>query len=535
MISFMMSPLKLLCFSLIFFIFSYGNLYAQDSDTSNRPFYEYKGNYGDEVVAKKSKFKSAFGYNLIDMGRNWSPIEIDIIHTAFEQLPPGFHKIPNLKNLYRLDNIVLKAENASADNIPAATLPSFTTIFENISESYRVFVEKQELRVELYNPLFHEGRTDLINIIQHEMAHAFDLSKGFLSFSDEWISLTKFKVLHIFALDGVRDSDSLYSLVNDPKINNYAPIATRNISTYSRQNPQEDFANSVTAYIHYPYFRYTHSSRYEFLKKNVFEGKEYFLNDSSVNSFEEKINSDIEKSLNSGEWVEVRDALVELGRGYFPEIEKKLIRRIKRALGLMSVSRKKDLTLSLATCYLMQPEGLELRKNLVRSNRISVEEVLRDPQCFRYARDTFEQQLSKWAPSSLYFFQDSGNSFIQFDDPVLAPAHVRGFDTEYVWKIFFEGEGRVLLAEGTSVWEKGGNGSVEINLNKSSTRDFEFPEGKILKIELMAKRTHPINFKSFESERTGARFIVQPWFSYVGPNPPNISVTFPVSMLKNSQ
>lgn len=529
----MISAHKFLYFSLFFFIFSFVDLYALDSDTSKRPFYQYKGNYGEEVVAKKSKFKSSFGYNLIDMGRNWSPIEIDVIHTAFEQLPPGFHKIPVLKNLYRLDNIVLNAENAPADDIPAATLPSFATIYENISESYRVFVEKQELRVELYNPLFHEDQIDLINIIQHEMAHAFDFSKGFLSFSDEWISLTRFKVLHIFALDGVRDSDSLYSLVNDPKINNYAPTARRNISTYSRQNPQEDFANSVTAYIHYPYFRYTHSARYEFLKKNVFEGKEYYLNDSSINSFEEKINSDLEKSLNSGAWVEVRAILVELGRGYFPEIEKKIIRRLKRALGVMSVSRKKDITLSLATCYLMQPEGLELRKNLIRSHRISVKEVLSEPQCFRYARDTFEKQLAKWAPSNLYFFQYGGNSFIQFVDPVLAAAHVRGFDTEYVWKIFFEGEGRILLAEGSSVWEKGGNGSVEINLNKSSTRDFEFPEGKILRIELMAKRIHPINFKSFESERTGARFIVQPWFSYIGPNPPNISVTFPVSVLKN--
>ena len=199
----------------------------------------------------------------------------------------------------------------------------------------------------------------------------------------------------------------------------------------------------------------------------------------------------------------------------------------------MSVSRKKDITLSLATCFLMQPEGLELRKNLIRSHRISVKEVLSEPQCFRNARDTFEKQLSKWAPSNLYFFQDGGNSFIQFVDPVLAAAHVRGFDTGYVWKIFFEEDGRILLAEGSSVWGKGGNGSVEINLNKSSTRDFKFPEGKILRIELMAKRTHPINFKSFESERTGTRFIVQPWFSYIGPNRPNISVTFPMNALKN--
>ena len=534
MVYFIMLTYRLLYFSLFFLIFGYADLYAQDVPSAKRPFYEYKGNYSKEVASKKSNFKIAFGYNLIDMGRSWSPIEIDVVHAAFKQLPPSFHKIPSLKNLYRLDNIILNSENTTSENIPAATLPSFTTIYENISQSYRVFVEKQELRVELYNPLFYEDRKDLINIVQHEMAHAFDLSKGFLSFSDEWISLTKFKVLHIFALDGDQDSDSLYSLVNDPKINNYAPIATRNVSTYSRQNPQEDFANSVTAYIHYPYFRYTHPARYKFLKKNVFEGKEYFLNDSDVNGFEEKVYSDLETALNNGAWVIVSSILAELSRGYFPEFEKQIISLIKKALGEMSVSREKDKILGLATCYLMQPEGLELRKDLIRSRRISVKEVLKNPQCFRYARDTFEKQLSKWAPSNLYFFKDGDSGFIQFVDPVLIAGHVRGFDTEYVWKIFFEGEGRGLLSEGSSVWDKGGNGSVVINLKKSAIRDFEFPEGEILRIELMAKRTHPINFKSFLSERTGVRFIVQPWFSYIGPNPPRIRVTLPSISSKNT-
>jgi hypothetical protein len=524
----MISALRFLSFSLFSLVFTFGNLYAQDTDGSKRPFYEYKGNYGEEVSSEKAKFKKAFGYNLIDMGRNWSPIEIEVMHAAFKQLPPGFLRIPKLKNLYRLDKIVLNAENASGDDIPAATLPSFSTIYENISQSYRVFVGKQELRVELYNQLFHEDRIDLINIIQHEMAHAFDFSRGFLSFSDEWISLTKFKVLHIFPLDGVHDSDSLYTLVNDPNVNNYAPTARRNLSTYSRQNPQEDFANSVTAYINYPYFRYTHPARYEFLNKNVFEGKEYFSYVTGVSSFEEKVIFDIEKALNNASWIDVSSILIELDRGYFPKLENKIIARIKKALGSMSVSQSKDKTLGLSTCYLMQPEALELRKSLIRTNRISVKEVLRDSQCFRYARDTFEKQLSKWSPSNLYFYQDSASDFIQFLDPVLSAAYVRGFETEYEWKIFFEGNGAgELLAEGSSLWKKGGNGSVKINLKKSSMRDFKFPEGKILRIELLAKRTNPFNFKSFKSERTGARFIVQPWFSYVGPDSPKIHVTFP--------
>ena len=91
-----------------------------------------------------------------------------------------------------------------------------------------------------------------------------------------------------------------------------------------------------------------------------------------------------------------------------------------------------------------------------------------------------------------------------------------------------------LLAEGSSVWKKGGNGSVVINLQESSVRDFEFPHGKILRIELMAKRTHPINFKSFVSERTGTRFILQPWFSYIGPKRPQIRMSFPANALKNT-
>ena len=104
----MISALRFLSFSLFSLVFIFGNLYAQDTDGSKRPFYEYKGNYGEEVSSEKAKFKKAFGYNLIDMGRNWSPIEIEVMHAAFKQLPAGFHRIPKLKNLYRLDKICVE-------------------------------------------------------------------------------------------------------------------------------------------------------------------------------------------------------------------------------------------------------------------------------------------------------------------------------------------------------------------------------------------------------------------------------------------
>ena len=90
MACFMMSTHRFLYFSLLFLIFSFGNLYAQDSDTSKRPFYEYKGNYGEEVVAKKSKFKSAFGYNLIDLGETGRQLRLMLFMLLLSNFRPGF-------------------------------------------------------------------------------------------------------------------------------------------------------------------------------------------------------------------------------------------------------------------------------------------------------------------------------------------------------------------------------------------------------------------------------------------------------------
>ena len=525
--TYFMQMIKIIFLFFVLVMVNNSALFAQDSPASKRSFYEYKGNYGEQLDKKKSAFTNAFGYELVDMGRSWAPDEVEILQLAFKQLPSTFYGISGVKSLYRLDSIVLDSEQIPTDDIPAATLPAFSTIYEHTTKSYKVFVDRKNLRVEFYNPLFYEDRSALINIIQHEMAHAFDMAKGFLSFSDEWISLTKFRVLHIFALDGDRDSNSIYTLLNDPAVDNYTPVSIRNLPTYSRLNPQEDFANSVTAYIHYPYFRYTHPSRYEFLKKNVFAGKEYFLEDSTVNSFEEKIQSDLDNALANGQWDDVRNIFIELGRGYYPGLEKRIISQIKETLGTMSVSREKDRILALGTCYLNQPEGLELRKDLIRAGRVSVKTFLKDQKCFRIARDFFEKNLSKWSASNLYFYQDGGKSFLQFTDPVLPTAHVRGFDTEYSWRMFVVDGGKKPIAQGRFITDEGGNGSVLIDLMQSAGKKFDIPEGKTLGMDLGIRRTHPRTFKIIESKKTGIQFIVRPWFRYMGPQSPEIRLTTP--------
>ena len=182
------------------------------------------------------------------------------------------------------------------------------------------------MRVEFYNPLFYEEPEDFINIIHHEMAHAWDVTNRYLSFSDEWIRLTQFQVLNLYALDGKKASDFLFTLLNDADVNHYAPPANRHLSTYSRQNIREDFANSVSAYIHYPYFQFTNKKRYLFLKDKVFGGKEYFPFEADRLEYAEKILSDFEKALEKEDFGKVIRIVNEMGREYFPDVEMKMFR-----------------------------------------------------------------------------------------------------------------------------------------------------------------------------------------------------------------
>lgn len=119
-------------------------------------------------------------------------------------------------------------------------------------------------RLEFYDSLFSEEEADLENIVHHEMGHAMDISRGMLSFGKDWLEIAGFSILNLPPLDARPDGDYIYTLKNDPEIPNYAPVSGRHLPTYSRENPQEDFANSIAAYIHYPYFKYSHPARYKF-------------------------------------------------------------------------------------------------------------------------------------------------------------------------------------------------------------------------------------------------------------------------------
>jgi hypothetical protein len=502
---------------------------APDSkeNSPKRKFYEYPGDYGQEVQKLMDKFKADYGYELVEFGQAWRTDQIERMHSAFSELPHTFYRLPGVKGLYRLETIMVGSGQIPADEIPASVLPPFNTVYEQESKSYKVFVGDQDPRAEFYNSLFYEDETNFKNIVHHEMAHLFDLTHGFLSFSAEWSALTKFRLLNIPPLDGKPDSDFIYMFMNDAEVDNYAPISIRHLPTYSRQNMQEDFANSVAAYIHYPYFRYSHPARYKFLKEKVFGGKEYFPVDDKNQSYHDKVLADFEAAITKKDWPKVNGIIVEVSRGYHPKLESEMVRRLQKAIESGPAKEDRDHQLAFASCYLLAPEALEFRKRLVREKRIPVEKFLKQERCVRVSGSIFEKSLVKWPLASALFYREKGRDSLQFLDPVIGVAHARGYDTKYIWRIFAEGAGARPIAEGNWVVTGGGNGSVKIDLAATAEKEFSLPDGVPLILELGATRNHPKNFKTFNSEISKMGFVVQPWFRHLGPERPKIRVIYP--------
>ncbi len=488
-----------------------------------RPYYEDPGDYRQQIDQLKDDFKLQFGYELLDLEMGWKPDEIKELTLAFSRLPETFLKIPGIKGFYHFSKLRVAPEGMPVDDVLAATFPSFQTVYRNSSLAYRVEVDDQEPRIEFFNPLFYEDREAFQNIVQHEMAHLFDVFQKFLSFSPEWLEISHFSLVHLPALDGRPGDDYLFTPLNNPDTDHYAPISSRQLPTYSRQNPQEDFANSATAYINYPYFRYSHPKRYLFLKNKVFGGKEYFP-DTGM-SYQDKVVADFEKALTERDWETVIQISREVGRDYSPEVESAIVERLQSSLGTSSDSVR-DLKLGIATCYLYSPKALETRRNLIRKKRAGLQSLLKVPQCSLKSLRSFEKELALWSMRNIYFFKSKDRSEIQFLDPALPLAGARGFATRYLWRIYYEGS-TVHMAEGSYLVEGVKSGSIKIDLEKSAVGTLSLPIGKPLVLELGAQRVHPREFKRLNSAMAKIRFVIHQGFNYEAPHNPTIKIIYP--------
>ena len=505
----------------IFVFCFFGDGLAQEP---KRPFYEHPGNYRDEINQLKAEFTTRFGYELIDLEHEWRPWEIKKLSTAFSKLPDTFLKIKGVKGFYHLSQFRGGPDGMPVDDIPAATFPSFQTVYRNARMAYQVEVGNQEPRIEFYSKLFYEDQENLNNIVQHEMAHIYDMFQKYLSFSNEWLEITDFKLIHLPALDSRPGDDYLFVPLNNSEELHYAPVSSLQLPTYSRQNPQEDFANAVAAYINYPYFQFSHPQRYQFLKKKVFGGKQYYPEEEM--GYLEKVILDLEQAQKDKNWDKIIEIAREVARDYHPDIEKHLVLQLENELKNTPDSIR-DVKLALATCYLVDPNALKIRQNLIRKKHVSLQELLENRRCALMARRSFEKELGLWSMRNIYFFQSKGQAYMQFLDPVSLTSKARGFDTRYTWRVFNEGSS-VHLAEGSFIRESVNPGSVKINLGETAVGTLNLPVGTPLTLELGAQRVHPIEFKRLNSKTAKIRFVIPAGFNYDGLKKPKIRIIYPL-------
>jgi hypothetical protein len=514
------ATLWLMGWVMIFNLFVVKTLWGEEA---KRPFYEHPGDYRQQIDHGKEAFKSRFGYELLDMEMGWKPDEIKELTLAFSKLPETFLHIPGVKGFYHFSKLRAVAEGVPVDDVPAATFPSFRTVYRNSQLSYQIEVDDQEPRIEFFNALFYEDQEVFQNIVQHEMAHFYDIFHGYLSFTPEWLKISNFKLIHLPALDGRPGDDYLFTAINNPDVEHYAPVSSRQLPTYSRQNPQEDFANSAAAYINYPYLRYSHPDRYQFLKNKVFGGKEYFP-DTGMN-YRDQVISDFEKALTDRDWDGVIRIAQEVGRDFSPEIESELIERLENKLDSPPDSVR-DSKLGVASCYLYSPNALKVRRNLIRKKRVLLQSLLEVRRCGLMSRRSFEREFAQWSMRNIYFFKDKGRAQIQFLDPALPLAGARGFETRYLWRIYYEGSS-VHMAEGSYLVDGVRPGSVKIDLEKSAVGTLSLPPGKPLIFELGAQRVHPQEFNRLNSKMAKIRFVIQQGFNYENSRSPKIKIIYP--------
>ena len=147
------------------------------------------------------------------------------------------------------------------------------------------------------------------------------------------------------------------------------------------------------------------------------------------------------------------------------------------------ISAEADLQLAIASCYLIHPKALDLRKSLLVARRIQLAKVLRDSRCRRMGGQVFEGDQAKWSLTHLQFYREKGKAKIQFLDPVALTAYARGFETRYQWKLSVTSPRSKVISRGETTRSPEPNGAFKIDLEKTakgrtSKRPYALPKAE---------------------------------------------------------
>ncbi|MCT4643029.1 MAG: hypothetical protein N4A33_12130 [Bacteriovoracaceae bacterium] len=196
-------------------------------------------------------------YMLFEFDLNGSQISYDSIK--------GDDKLRPLKN-HELEQII-KAANA----LPKELFPidKNATIVHNADP--RNYGKYADARIMLFDLWDGQSAREKQYTIFHEMAHNLGDKLAGLDKSKEWLGLSGWKKINDSPID-------IYNYSIDDE-------NTKHIcSTYGTKNPIEDFAESVSAYRYNPFLlQKVNPKKYDFIKKNVFYGREFTKKDFCQN------------------------------------------------------------------------------------------------------------------------------------------------------------------------------------------------------------------------------------------------------------
>lgn len=220
-----------------------------------------------------------FKFDLGQVGQLFSPKEIKNIDLIYKRLPSKYKKLKTLDRLkrmpdgYKMPNSPLAAAYAS---------PGFKSFLYN-SEGEITFLDSGT-----------DGDLWSSFVAIHELTHHIDFSRSSISTtgyseSPEFLKISGWKKSKSYKTDektGKKVEVLQWSHANDKKF-------TRD---YAASSPVEDFAEAGANYVLSPVtFKELDPEKYEYMKNNVFEGKEY-INEPGVDlAPSELLNSCINK------------------------------------------------------------------------------------------------------------------------------------------------------------------------------------------------------------------------------------------------
>lgn len=215
-------------------------------------------------IAKRAGYivslQKDFNFEKKDVGELFSAEELQIIDLAYKKLPTGYKKLRSLDVIKRLPHGL---RSNRSPNAAAYASPGFhSSYYEKDGEI--TFVDSAFLTDKTWAPL----------VAVHELSHHVDFSKSDKnsfghSESPAYLKLSGWKKKEVYEVD--KDSGKKVLVVSWEHAKN-----KKFVTSYAKTSPAEDLGDTAAFYVFEPNkLKALDPDKYDYMKKNIFGGKEY--------------------------------------------------------------------------------------------------------------------------------------------------------------------------------------------------------------------------------------------------------------------